>query len=379
MPTLERIQNLDSFFVMRTLFANWSILTILSPVEQQKNIIYITGIDTYWVRGEKERWKQLFRERQGSENIEEIRIEEVTDWSRIEQNMQSMGLFAEKRLWCISWGKKKRKEEDVEEEKESVKLAKKKESEIESRILALVENIGDEQVVIFSWLNYDSAKWVLIPWLEKHAQIKKFNTLWSGESWEKRFPNLDTSVVEKVLQAYKDAESTKEETSITVSDAIWWSLEKLSLLRESWTIRDEAIWESLDRAYSGKIFDLSDAILARDFRKSMKLLKRILESTTPYELLPVLIGGLRSAVYMKYLQTRGIWEKEVQKLLKVHPYVFSKVMQSRISYREINQFYSKLIDANIAYKSGGWMQDTELWRIFAIELAILGLQKKDFP
>ncbi len=364
---------------MRTLFANWSILTILSPVEPKKNIIYITGIDTYWVRGEKERWKQLFRERQGSENIEEIRIEEVTDWSMIEQNMQSMGLFAEKRLWCISWGKKKRKEENTDEEKDSVKLAKKKESEIESRILTFAENIGEEQILIFSSLNYDSEKWVLIPWLEKHAQVKKFTTLWSTESWGKRFPNLDISTIEKVLWAYKEAETTKEETSSTVSDAIWWSLEKLSLLRESWPVWDIDIWESLDRAYSGKIFDLSDALLAKDFGKSLKLLKRILESMTPYELLPVLIWGLRSAVYVKYFLVQKVSEKEIQKMLKVHPYVFSKIVQSRISYWEIRELYSKLIDANIAYKSGGWMRDTELWRIFAIELAILGLQKKDFP
>ena len=50
----------------------------------------------------------------GSENIEEVRIEEVKDWSRIEQDMQSMGLFATRRLWCFSGGFGKAKKEEGE-------------------------------------------------------------------------------------------------------------------------------------------------------------------------------------------------------------------------------------------------------------------------
>lgn len=81
-------------------------------MEKKKNIISITGVDTYGVRKEKEQWKKIFREKYGSENIEEVRIEEVKDWSRIEQDMQSMGLFATRRLWCFSGGFAKSKKEE---------------------------------------------------------------------------------------------------------------------------------------------------------------------------------------------------------------------------------------------------------------------------
>jgi hypothetical protein len=59
-------------------------------MEKRKNIILISGIDSYGVRQEKNRWKKVFRDKYGTENMEDVRIEEVKDWSRIEQDIQSM-------------------------------------------------------------------------------------------------------------------------------------------------------------------------------------------------------------------------------------------------------------------------------------------------
>lgn len=117
--------------------------------------------------------------------------------------------------------------------------------------------------------------------------------MWTLETWEKRFGELDTKIVKKVLDAYREAENGKEETSSSVSDGIGGTLEKLSLLQETQDITEKDIDESLDRAFSGKMFDLSDALLAKNVEKSRLLLSRILENMTPYELLPTLIGLLR--------------------------------------------------------------------------------------
>jgi hypothetical protein len=122
--------------------------------------------------------------------------------------------------------------------------------------------------------------------------MRKYDTLWSVDTWSRRFGELDEKAISKVLTAYKEAEATKEETSSSISDAIGSSLEKLSLLEKT-SLTQEDIEESLDRSYSGKLFDLSDSILSGNIEKSRTLLHRILESMTPYELLPVLIGLLR--------------------------------------------------------------------------------------
>lgn len=339
-------------------------------MQKKKNIIFISGIDTYWVRTEKSRWKEVFRTRQWWENIEEIRIEDVKDWRRIEQDMQSIGLFSTKRLWCFSWwfSKKKREDEDGWEKK-------RKWDGIEENILKLIAHLEDDHFVIFSNLLFDAERWTLIPWLNSHADVRTFWDVWTSDIWERRFPEVESNIITRVLRSYREAEDTKEILSNTFSDAIGGSLEKLSMIRSSRTIRESDIEESLDQTYSGKIFDLTDAILAKDIRKVRLLFSHILESTTPYELLPVLIGSLRGALFVKYLQSRGKDEQDIASLLKIHPYVLTKSMRARITYRELAQFSQKLIDANIAYKSGRWMRDPELWRIFAIELAIIGLQK----
>ncbi len=237
-------------------------------MEKKKNIISITGVDTYGVRKEKEQWKKIFREKYGSENIEEVRIEEVKDWSRIEQDMQSMGLFATRRLWCFSGGFAKSKKEEWETTK------KKKWDWIEEKIIHLCESIGDDHFMIFSGLFFDPEKWTLIPWLEKHADTRKSNTLWNVEVWEKRFRDLDSKVIQKVLNAYKEAETWKEESSRIIADSIGWTLEKLSLL---WSkkLNDEDIEMSLNREYGGKMFDLSDAILTGNGARIKSLLERM--------------------------------------------------------------------------------------------------------
>ncbi len=338
-------------------------------MEKRKNIIYIAGIDTYGVRKEKEQWKKLFREKHGSENIEEVRIEEVQDWTRIMRDMQSMGLFATRRLWCFSGGFTKGKKEEWE------KTKKKKWEWVEDILINLCESIGEDHFMIFSGLFFDPSKWVLIPWLIAHADTRSSNTIWDTSVWEKRFRELDQRVIQKVLGAYKEAEVGKEQPSTMISESIGWSLEKLTLLSTT-TIDDEMIDMSLNRAYSGKMFDLSDAILASNRSKAQSILERMLDTMTPYEIIPSLIGILRGALYAKHLQSLGKKEREIWSLIPIHPYVLGKTLSAKITPLEIKQFYEKLINMNIAYKSGYGMKNGELWRIFSIDLAIMELQKK---
>ena len=70
----------------------------------KKNIVLISGRDTYGVEQEVKKWITLFRERQSDINIDRISLETLRDGGQIRQNMLSGGLFAEKRLFVISGG-----------------------------------------------------------------------------------------------------------------------------------------------------------------------------------------------------------------------------------------------------------------------------------
>lgn len=339
-------------------------------MEKKKNIIYLAWRDTYGVRREKEQWKKLFREKYGGENIEEVRIEEVKDWSRIVQDTQSIGLFATRRLWCLSGGFIAKKDTGTSESRKV-----KKWDGIEERILELVQSLDSDHFVLFSDLTFDSEKWVLIPWLKEYADTRISNDIWSLDLWGKRFPLVGSKAIKKVIESYKTTENGRESPNLLISDSIGRTLEKITLLDDPENPTEWEIDASLDLSYSGKIFDLTDAILALDLRKTRTLFARVLETTSPYELLPVLIGGLRNALYIKYLLNSGKKEKEIATLIQIHPYVLSKVVGSRISYPSLYAFQKRLINASIAYKSGRWLRETELWRIFSIDLALIWLQK----
>ena len=44
----------------------------------------------------------------------------------------------------------------------------------------------------------------------------------------------------------------------------------------------------------------------------------------------------------------------------MHPYVLKKSIDARISLKQITKLYHRMIETNIAYKSGKGMKDVEL-------------------
>ncbi len=340
----------------------------------KKNIIYIQGRDSYGVDLEKEKLIKAFKERQNAHNIDIIRIEEVKDWRTVEQDVFSMGLFAEKRLFCFSgwYTSKWELDEKVETTKESKKNSKAVEAE--NMIEKLCENIPDDHFFIFTGMSFRSRS-TLAPWLEKNADKRSFDILWNTPIWQKRFPNLREEIIREVINIYRKMESSNEEIALDLSYALVHTFEKISLIAESREIKKNDIDDSLIFEWWGKIFDLTDTIQRGDHISALKIFRSIIETMNIYACIASLIGLLRTAVYVKYLKEHGEKEWEIKKYIKAHPFMIQKAYESRISYVKIRDFYHKILSINIAYHSGQWMKDPELWRILEIELAIIGLKK----
>lgn len=67
-----------------------------------KNIIYITGNDSYGVEQEVQRWIAVFQGKYGDINIDHIRLEDRTSFPVIRDNLATSGLFTDKRLFLFS-------------------------------------------------------------------------------------------------------------------------------------------------------------------------------------------------------------------------------------------------------------------------------------
>ena len=133
---------------------------------------------------------------------------------------------------------------------------------------------------------------------------------------------------------------------------------------------------ALCQSYTGDtVFALADAIVNMNIPLSLDILKRISSVGRVDEWISWLIGSLRNILYIQSLRSFGVSESEIATLIQAHPYVLKKWYRVGISLPALREIYQELIMSNIAYKKGEWMKENELWRILAIELALLGLQK----
>lgn len=323
----------------------------------RKNIIFFSGSDTYGIERAIARWKNAFESKYGSINIDRYHLENTDLYSQIRDQLLMTGLFAEKRLFIFSWGREKTSKSDFWEILETMS-----------------EMIPEDHFLMFHNIGIKEEK--LINWLEKNADHRKYNDTYSRDLWEERFGDIDGRIIDRVLQIYGNAEKNKEEEKKNpyVSHDIGNTLEIISSLDEK-DRTQQNIDELIHTDWWGKMFDLIDLISAIKIQKSIDLLRNISLTMKSRELLPLLIWLTRSGVYIKYLEHIWLEPSQITGVIKVHPFVLKKNLASPISYQQISRFYQELLEINRAYKSGKWLQDTELWSIFWIELAIMGLKK----
>jgi hypothetical protein len=73
-----------------------------------KNIIHITGNDSYGISLEVSRWVRAFEGKYGSVNIDRYRLEDRGIFPSLRDQLLTTGLFAEKRIFVFSGGVEKK-------------------------------------------------------------------------------------------------------------------------------------------------------------------------------------------------------------------------------------------------------------------------------
>lgn len=85
---------------------------------------------------------------------------------------------------------------------------------------------------------------------------------------------------------------------------------------------------------------------------------------------------MRKNLYILRLKQLWLNTTEITKILEwTSDFIIKKAYNSKISTTKLAKIYQKIINSNIAYKSGKWMKDTILWRIFEINKVLLELKK----
>lgn len=325
----------------------------------KKNIIYITGNDSYGVEMEIQRWLGVFQSKFGNINVDRYDLSDTVNLKWIGDMILMSGLFVEKRLFIFRGGRDR----------------KSKALWLENILQEKLSSIPDEHFLLFHNIS-EKEEW-LISWLLDNADVRKINTIWDTKTWATRI-HLDENILRTILNTYQKAEDGREKWDYNnlIGHNIANTMKVIFLLQESWKRLDNSdiIW--LCHEYSwDTVYALIDAIMSINIHLSIEILHRITSTSKSEDVLKSLISLLRNNLYIKYLKHYGSTESEIVNILKIHPYKIKLCYSSKITYQSLKNIYEKFVSTSIAYKKGKWLKDSELWRILSIELALLGLQK----
>ncbi len=121
------------------------------------------------------------------------------------------------------------------------------------------------------------------------------------------------------------------------------------------SISAQAVRELVDFEPEEKLFPLMDAILARDARNSLTLLKNeIARGEPPLIILSLLARQTRIAISVKDSLTRGERLASVASLLKVPPFVIEKTARvlGQVSLDKLKSFHAAIAAADSGIKTG---------------------------
>jgi hypothetical protein len=329
-----------------------------------KNIIHITGNDSYGVELELERWLGAFRGKFGDINIDRYDLGDKDSMKWIGNMILMSGLFAEKRLFIFRGGRDR----------------KSKTEWLEKILNEKVGDIPEDHYLLFHSI-WEKEEW-LTSWLRKNADTRKIDTIWDRDAWEKR-SDIDPTILKLILSTYKSAEATRgkdESMHPLLGHDIAHTIEIVSLTQSigQKLEKDELI--SLCHGYGGdSIYTLTDTLISMNIAGSIDILHRITATNKVDEWISRWIASMSKILYIKYFKEHGERESDIASITGLYPSAVQKWYTSKISYQKLREFYTKIVTMSVAYKRGKWLKDNELWRILAIELALLDLQKSKNP
>lgn len=139
-------------------------------------------------------------------------------------------------------------------------------------------------------------------------------------------------------------------------------IEKLALFTSGRRIEEEDVRRVVSYAQEANVFTLIDAILEFKVGQAEQLLRRLLQrGAVPAYLLVMLARQVHVIVRVRELKNQGKTKAEIQSRLdSVSEFVLSKALEQaeRYSLARLKQVYHKLLEADLAIKTGKY--DAEL-------------------
>jgi len=327
------------------------------------NLYLFTGEETFLLNQQIRAWKESFRKRfEGDLNLAVLDGSKEDEASLISQ-METMPFLADKRLIFIenlpeaakSSTKKEEDKEDGEDEE--------KEEQGDQKLIDYLEKIPETSVVIFVQPKPDKRKrlYKKIVHLSTVARDDKTGPKAEVKEFMPLKPAALGQWIHQQAVAYKTSISPKnaEVLASLVGESLWrldQELKKLAAFMEGKPITPEAIDKLVIPSLEANVFQLTDALGAKDSRKAIRCLHQTVAAGE----------NLRQIFYMIVRQFRllllvvaylsnypNATSQSLAVSLKMHPFVAKNTMGQARHFKmaELKSAYRKLLDLDLAMKT----------------------------
>jgi DNA polymerase-3 subunit delta len=286
----------------------------------------------------------------------------TTNLKEISEKINTGSLFVKKRMVII---------EDIFENK-SDKLLGELEAFLKNHSES--KNTDEENIIIFydhdlngknSKLKKEAKK--LFTYLLKQKYVQEFKALIGSQ--------LTDFIKQEVTKLERKINNSASNLLITKTNSDLWriasELHKLAMmLNPNEEITEQLITDNVTGVFDDDIFALTDAISARNSKKTLNLLERqYLAGVSEDYVLAMLIRQFKILLQIKSAMEANLSATIMASELKLHPYVIKKGLTqvSAFSLTDLKDKLNKLIAIDFANKTGQSETKTEL-ALFLIKL-----------
>ncbi len=324
------------------------------------NVYLFTGQETYLLDKELHRRKENFLGKFGPESIFQFGLMNM-DFSQIKQAIYSSSLFTTKKLilisglpqsWSDKWTKTKEEKEQQWPDQQEIFI---------DNFIKAEWKIPEDSLVVFISSTPDK-RLRLYKFLEKNANVKEFNQMKPGDL---------EGFVKGELLAFTISPATIKYLLVKVGSDLYRVWSECDKLRTWATIKDKKIIneEMIDYIVFGQVeinsFTLLNTLFT-DKKKATQILEKIQEWWADRnQFAGMLYRAMKFYLFMMDLDESGVKDsKEIAALLKMNPFQvkneYAKIWVLKAHKKNIEMFYSHLIELDVGIKSGKW-PDTYFW------------------
>jgi len=315
-------------------------------------LIFLYGPDTYRSRQKLNEIIEKYKAKHKTGlNFKRLDFNEK-DLNELKNIASSSSMFKEKKMIILE----NVFERKTEQLKEIVEYAKKKNFEKD-----------EETAVVFYEKGDPDKRTELYKFLVKNPNIsQEFKPLeniklesWIKKETEQKGGKIDTQTIRKL--------------AASVGGDLWQmsqEIDKLVLFADKAVIGEKEIDLLVKAKIETNIFNTIDALAQRNKKLALRLLHQHLEEgENEVYLLTMFAYQFRNLLIVKSLEEKGVPYYELAKRTKLHPFVIKKTwaQMKNFSLSELKKIYSKLLELDIAIKTGRIEPKT------ALDILVMGI------